>query len=35
MEPIKIGIVGIGRAGWGAHTVEIADKEDMFKIVAA
>ena len=35
MQPIKIGIVGIGRAGWGAHTVEIADKEDMFKIVAA
>ncbi len=35
MEPIKIGIVGIGRAGWGAHTVEVADKEDMFKIVAA
>lgn len=35
MEPIKIGIVGIGRAGWGAHTVEIEDKKDMFKVVAA
>lgn len=35
MKPIGLGIVGIGRAGWGAHTNEIADKQDMFKIVAA
>ena len=35
MEPIKIGIVGLGRAGWGSHTEEIEDKKDMFKIVAA
>lgn len=35
MKPIGLGIVGIGRAGWGAHTIEIMDKEDKFKIVAA
>ncbi len=34
-NPIKIGLVGIGRAGWGMHTNELAGKEDKFKYVAA
>ncbi len=34
-EPIKIGLVGIGRAGWGMHINEIQDLGDKFKIVAA
>ncbi len=33
-NPIKLAIVGLGRAGWGMHLAEIADKTDMFKIVA-
>lgn len=33
-NPIKIGIVGLGRAGWGMHFGEIGDKTDMFNIVA-
>jgi len=33
--PIRVGIVGIGRAGWGMHCPELAGKEDLFKIVAA
>lgn len=33
--PIKLGIVGIGRAGWGMHTRELADRQDEFEIVAA
>ncbi|HEY3325334.1 MAG TPA: Gfo/Idh/MocA family oxidoreductase [Planctomycetota bacterium] len=33
--PIRIGIVGIGRAGWGMHCKELEGKENMFKIVAA
>ncbi len=34
-NPIKVGIVGLGRAGWGMHLNELAGKEDMFRIVAA
>ena len=33
-EPIKLGIIGIGRAGWGMHLKELEGKEDMYKIVA-
>ncbi len=33
-NPIKIGIVGLGRAGWGMHVPELSDKQDMFKITA-
>lgn len=32
-NPIKIGIVGLGRAGWGMHLNEIENK-DTFKVVA-
>ena len=35
MKPIKIGLVGIGRAGWGIHAIELDSKTDMFEIVAA
>ncbi len=34
-NPIKLGLVGVGRAGWGMHCEEIADKEDQFQIAAA
>jgi scyllo-inositol 2-dehydrogenase (NADP+) len=34
-EPIGIGIVGIGRAGWGMHCKELQGREDKFRIVAA
>ncbi|MFW5857314.1 MAG: Gfo/Idh/MocA family protein, partial [Planctomycetota bacterium] len=34
-EPIRVGLVGIGRAGWGMHTGELAPREDKFRIVAA
>lgn len=34
-NPIKLGIVGIGRAGWGMHCSELKGREDKFKIVAA
>lgn len=34
-NPIRIGIVGLGRAGWGMHTRELEGREDKFKIVAA
>ncbi len=33
-KPIALGIVGLGRAGWGMHCEELAGKESMFKIVA-
>jgi len=32
---IKIGLAGIGRAGWGMHCKELEGKEEQFKIVAA
>ncbi len=34
-EPIKVGIAGIGRAGWGMHCEELKGREDRFRIVAA
>ena len=34
-QPIKIGIVGLGRAGWGMHCKELQGREDKFQIVAA
>ncbi|MCF7854510.1 MAG: Gfo/Idh/MocA family oxidoreductase [Candidatus Pacebacteria bacterium] len=34
-EAIRIGIAGIGRAGWGMHCVELEGREDKFEIVAA
>jgi scyllo-inositol 2-dehydrogenase (NADP+) len=33
-KQIGIGIVGLGRAGWGMHCSELDGKQDMFKIVA-
>lgn len=33
--PIKVGLVGIGRAGGGMHCGELESRQDMFKIVAA
>ena len=33
--PIRLGLVGVGRAGWGMHCAEIEDKKDRFQIVAA
>ncbi|OGV64243.1 MAG: hypothetical protein A2498_05255 [Lentisphaerae bacterium RIFOXYC12_FULL_60_16] len=33
-NPIRIGIVGLGRAGWGMHGPELNGKESMFQIVA-
>jgi scyllo-inositol 2-dehydrogenase (NADP+) len=33
--PIKLGLVGLGRAGWGMHCPELAGKSDRFQIVAA
>ncbi len=32
---IKVGLVGIGRAGWGMHRPELAKVERLFSIVAA
>lgn len=34
MEPIKLGIIGLGRAGRGMHLKELEGKEDIYKIVA-
>ncbi len=34
-NPIRIGLVGLGRAGWGMHCQELKGKEDMFRFVAA
>jgi scyllo-inositol 2-dehydrogenase (NADP+) len=33
-KPIKIGIVGLGRAGWGMHCKELTGRENKFEIVA-
>ncbi len=33
--PLKLGMVGLGRAGWGMHCPELEDKKDYFQIVAA
>lgn len=32
--PVRIGIVGLGRAGWGMHCQELEARQDKFKIVA-
>lgn len=34
-KPIGIGIVGLGRAGWGMHCRELAGRQDKFRFVAA
>lgn len=34
-NPVRIGLVGLGRAGWGMHLKELADKTDKFVFVAA
>lgn len=34
MKPIKLGMVGLGRAGMGMHLPELKDKSDMFQIYA-
>ncbi|HEX3026025.1 MAG TPA: Gfo/Idh/MocA family oxidoreductase [Clostridia bacterium] len=34
-NPIRVGLVGLGRAGWGMHLSELEGKEDKFRIVAA
>lgn len=34
-EPIRIGLAGAGRAGWGMHCQELEDKKHLFTIVAA
>lgn len=34
-NPIRIGIVGLGRAGWSMHTEEVKDKQDKYQFVAA
>lgn len=34
-DPIRIGIVGMGRAGWGMHISELSGKTDKFQVVAA
>ncbi len=33
-KPIKLGLVGIGRAGWGMHCNELKDRGDKFEITA-
>jgi scyllo-inositol 2-dehydrogenase (NADP+) len=34
-KPVNMGLVGVGRAGWGGHIYETKDKQDLFKVVAA
>ena len=34
-NPIKLALVGIGRAGWGMHTTELENKSDKYQYVAA
>lgn len=34
MEKIKVGIIGLGRAGWGMHVSELKNFSDMFEITA-
>lgn len=33
-RPIRIGLIGLGRAGWGMHVAELKGKEKLFQIVA-
>ena len=35
LKPIRLGLVGIGRAGWGMHCTELESLKDYFQIVAA
>ncbi|NLE67917.1 MAG: Gfo/Idh/MocA family oxidoreductase [Lentisphaerae bacterium] len=32
--PIRVGIIGLGRAGWGMHTPELKRRPDKFTVVA-
>ena len=32
-SPIRVGLVGAGRAGWGMHVAEIADRPRKFRLV--
>lgn len=34
MERIRLGILGLGRAGYGMHLAELSGKEDKFEIYA-
>lgn len=34
-EPIRIGLAGLGRDGWGMHCEELEDRKELFRIVAA
>ena len=34
MNKIKVGIIGLGRAGWGMHVSELKAFSDMFEITA-
>ncbi|HUT23429.1 MAG TPA: Gfo/Idh/MocA family oxidoreductase, partial [Sumerlaeia bacterium] len=34
-KPIRLGLAGIGRAGWGMHCPELEGRRDKFRIVAA
>lgn len=34
-RPVRIGLVGIGRAGWGMHCAELESRKDKFQFVAA
>ncbi len=33
-EPIRVGVVGLGRAGWGMHCPELDQYPDLFRITA-
>ncbi len=33
-QPVTIGIIGLGRAGWGMHCKELETRRDRFRIVA-
>ena len=34
-QPVRIGLVGLGRAGWGMHCSELESRKDKFQIIAA
>ena len=34
-DPIRLGLAGLGRAGWGMHCEELKGKADKFRFVAA
>ena len=34
ISPVRVGVVGLGRAGWGMHCPEIEQYPELFKIVA-